>query len=84
MSTQYQFYLGGGITLFSCLLALLLPNIDQEVIASEDVRFREFLESKGYDTSQMGIAGAQALPAYESGGFSDGVKQVDTQPAKTY
>jgi hypothetical protein len=55
ISTQYQFWLGGSLALFSCFLALLLPNIDQEVVVEEDVRFRRYLEDHGYDTSTMGI-----------------------------
>jgi hypothetical protein len=62
LQTQYPFWLGGGLALFSCFLALLLPNIDQDVVADEDIRFREFLEKHGYDTSTMGIPGISPVP----------------------
>ena len=52
---QYQFYVGSALALFSAVLALMLPNLDQEVIAEEDVRFRAFLTEHGYDTSVMGL-----------------------------
>jgi hypothetical protein len=52
---QYQFYVGSALALFSAGLALLLPDLDQEVIAEEDIRFRAFLTEHGYDTTVMGL-----------------------------
>jgi hypothetical protein len=51
---QYQFYVGSGLALFSALLAFLLPDISQDVVAEEDIRFRAFLVQRGYDTGLMG------------------------------
>lgn len=80
LSVQYQFWMGGALTLFSCLIALLLPNIDQDVVASEDIRFREYLEQNGYDTSQMGMSNVNPVQ-YENGSeVAD--KQINTQPEK--
>lgn len=31
-----------------------LPTIDQDTIEKEDLRFREYLEQNGYDTTKMG------------------------------
>jgi hypothetical protein len=51
---QYQFYVGSGLALFSAVLAFLLPDISQDVVAEEDIRFRAFLAERGYDTGLMG------------------------------
>jgi hypothetical protein len=59
-ANQVQFYLGSGLCILSAVLALLLPNISQDVVAEEDARFRRFLEEQGYDTSTMGVAGANS------------------------
>jgi len=79
LSVQYQFWLGGGLTLVSCLIALLLPNINQDVVAEEDIRFRRYLEDHGYDTSLMGI-GHVAPELYPNG--SEATEKVDAQPEK--
>jgi hypothetical protein len=34
---------------------LLLPHIGQDTIDAEDVNFRMYLSSHGYDTSKMGL-----------------------------
>ena len=52
---QYQFYVGSALALFSAILALMLPDLDQDVIAEEDVRFRTYLAEHGYDTALMGL-----------------------------
>jgi hypothetical protein len=36
-------------------LVLLLPHIGQDTIDQEDVKFREYLQASGYDTSKMGL-----------------------------
>jgi hypothetical protein len=36
-------------------LVLLLPHIGQDTIDAEDVNFRMYLSSHGYDTSKMGL-----------------------------
>ena len=41
--------------MLSAFLALfLLPHIGQDTITEEDIKFRAYLESKGWDTRQMG------------------------------
>jgi hypothetical protein len=57
---QYQFYTGAGLAIFAALIALMLPNLEQDVIANEDLEFRRYLESHGYDTSVLGIKGHDA------------------------
>ena len=52
---QDPFFVSSSLCIFSAALAyFLLPHIGQDTIATEDVRFREYLESKGWDTRQMG------------------------------
>jgi len=39
------------------LLALFgLPNVEQDTITLEDIKFRAYLEANGWDTSQLGLA----------------------------
>jgi hypothetical protein len=52
---QYQFYTGASLAIVAALIALMLPNLEQDVIANEDLNFRRYLESHGYDTSVLGI-----------------------------
>jgi hypothetical protein len=52
---QYQFYAGGALAIVAALIALMLPKLEQDVIANEDLDFRRYLESHGYDTSVLGI-----------------------------
>jgi hypothetical protein len=37
------------------LALLFLPNISQDTIEEEDIKFKEYLEANGYDTSRMGL-----------------------------
>lgn len=52
---QYPFYVSSALCIFSAFVALLLPNIGQDTITDEDIRFREYLEKNGYDTTTMGV-----------------------------
>lgn len=52
---QYPFYVSSSLCILSGLVAFfLLPHIGQDTIAEEDIKFRAYLESKGFDTSTMG------------------------------
>ncbi|MCJ1411383.1 hypothetical protein MMC19_005472 [Ptychographa xylographoides] len=52
---QDPFFVSSALCIFSAFLAFfLLPHIGQDTITDEDVRFREYLESHGWDTRQMG------------------------------
>ena len=42
------------------LAFFLLPEIGQDTIRTEDVKFREYLESRGWDTRKMGSREFQA------------------------
>lgn len=52
---QDPFFVSSSLCLFSAFLAFfLLPHIGQDTITEEDVKFKEYLESNGWDTRQMG------------------------------
>ena len=52
---QDPFFVSSSLCLFSALLAFLfLPQIGQDTITSEDMKFRQYLEANGWDTKQMG------------------------------
>ncbi|MCJ1404096.1 hypothetical protein MMC11_007321 [Xylographa trunciseda] len=52
---QDPFFVSSALCIFSAFLAFFfLPHIGQDTITDEDVRFRAYLESHGYDTSAMG------------------------------
>ncbi|TVY35379.1 Glycerophosphocholine permease [Lachnellula occidentalis] len=54
-SAQYPFYVSSALCILSAFLVLLLPYIGQDTITTEDIKFREYLESKGWDTNQLGL-----------------------------
>ena len=48
--------MGSGLAAFSGILCLLfVPQLGQDCIQEEDVKFRAYLEEQGYDTSKMGL-----------------------------
>ena len=52
---QYPFFVSSALCVVSGLLALFcLPHIGQDTIDEEDVKFKEYLRSNGYDVSAMG------------------------------
>lgn len=54
---QYPVYVSSGFAILCALLALFcLPEITQDSIQDEDVKFKAFLEQHGYDTGAMGLA----------------------------
>ncbi|KAL4913658.1 major facilitator superfamily domain-containing protein [Aspergillus aurantiobrunneus] len=53
---QDPFFVSSSLCLFSAALAVFcLPRIGQDTITEEDVKFRRYLEERGYDTSSMGV-----------------------------
>ncbi|APA08689.1 hypothetical protein SS1G_02429 [Sclerotinia sclerotiorum 1980 UF-70] len=61
-SAQYPFYVSSSGCILSAILALcFLPHVGQDTITTEDLSFREYLESKGWDTNQMGLRKADNL-----------------------
>ena len=67
-TAQYPFYVSSSLCIFSAFLVLLLPHIGQDTITTEDIKFRAYLESKGWDTNQMGLMKGENMEApVESG-----------------
>jgi len=61
-SAQYPFFVSSSLCILSAALTLFcLPHIGQDTITHEDARFRAFLESKGYDTRQLGLRKGEVL-----------------------
>ncbi|KAI4129923.1 MAG: hypothetical protein LQ338_002008 [Usnochroma carphineum] len=64
---QDPFFVSSSLCLFSAALAyFMLPHIGQDTIRTEDVKFREYLESRGWDTGRMGSKGFQQGRSLES------------------
>ncbi len=60
-SAQYPFYVSSSLCFVSAALAFfLLPSVGQDSIELEDLRFREFLESQGWDTRQLGLKAGES------------------------
>ncbi|KAI9844621.1 MAG: hypothetical protein M1837_005473 [Sclerophora amabilis] len=60
-SGQDPFFVSSSLCLLSAALAIfLLPQIGQDTITEEDVKFRAYLVANGYDTSKMGTKEHQA------------------------
>ncbi|TVY14084.1 Glycerophosphocholine permease GIT4 [Lachnellula arida] len=62
-SAQYPFYVSSSLCIFSAFLVMLLPYIGQDTITTEDINFREYLQSKGWDTNQLGLLKGENVEA---------------------
>lgn len=49
------FFVASALAFLAGGLVWLLPHIGQDTIDTEDINFREYLSSNGYDTSKMGL-----------------------------
>jgi hypothetical protein len=49
------FFVASSLAFLAAGLVLLLPHVGQDTIDAEDVSFRAYLSSHGYDTSKMGL-----------------------------
>lgn len=55
-SAQYPFWVASSLCVLSAIITLtLVPTVGQDTIGKEDERFREYLESQGWDTAQLGV-----------------------------
>ncbi|KHN94423.1 MFS phospholipid transporter Git1 [Metarhizium album ARSEF 1941] len=55
-SAQYPFWVASSLCILSAAIAFFcVPDIGQDTIADEDVRFRDYLEGQGWDTRQLGF-----------------------------
>jgi hypothetical protein len=52
-----------------CILALCLPHVGQDTITTEDIKFREYLESKGWDTNQLGVMKGESVESRREAGL---------------
>jgi hypothetical protein len=53
---QLPFWVASSLAIIAALLAWFgLPEVGQDTIDYEDVRFRAYLVSHGYDVTQMGL-----------------------------
>lgn len=52
---QYPFWVASSLAVLALVLAWFIPIIGQDTIHEEDARFRAYLESKGWDTSLLGL-----------------------------
>ncbi len=65
-SAQYPFFVSSSLCVLSAALALFcVPDIGQDTIALEDARFRAYLESRGWDTRQLGLRKDDDLEAVD-------------------
>lgn len=60
------FFVASALAFFAAGLVLLLPHIEQDTIDAEDVNFREYLASHGYDTSKMGLGSTGEISSEEN------------------
>lgn len=64
---QNPFYVSSALCILSCALTLFcLPHIGQDTIAQEDIRFREYLESHGWDVNQLGLLKGESVESHSS------------------
>ena len=59
---QYPFFVASSLCFLSAFLVWCLPTISQDTIETEDLKFREYLEQNGFDTSQMGAVEKRSSP----------------------
>lgn len=56
-SAQYPFWVASSLCILSAIITyFFIPNVGQDTITEEDIRFREYLEANGWDTAQLGLA----------------------------
>ena len=70
------FFVASALAFLAGGLVLLLPHIGQDTIDTEDVAFREYLTSHGYDTSKMGLVGVEV-----EGGAAESEENVNVAVA---
>jgi len=55
------FFVGSGLAILSALITFFFVKpLSHDGMAKEDRLFREYLEEHGYDTTQMGLGGAES------------------------
>lgn len=78
---QYPFWVASSLCLLSAVLAIFcLPHIGQDTITTEDIKFRAFLESEGWDTSQLGLDRGER--GETGGGLQEIEVEIETEKPK--
>lgn len=55
-SAQYPFWVSSSFCLLSAIIVLFcIPHVGQDTITVEDQRFREYLQSHGWNTAMLGL-----------------------------
>lgn len=61
-SAQYPFYVSSCFCVLSAALVFFfIPHIGQDTITLEDVKFREYLTSNGWDVNQLGLLKGESV-----------------------
>ncbi|KFY42534.1 hypothetical protein V494_02367 [Pseudogymnoascus sp. VKM F-4513 (FW-928)] len=83
-SAQYPFWVASSLCVLSAFLALfLLPHIGQDTITQEDIKFRAYLETHGFDTRQLGLdRGQNVESAYPEAEAVKGSTELDSATAE--
>ncbi|KAF4962608.1 hypothetical protein FSARC_9386 [Fusarium sarcochroum] len=56
-SAQYPFWVSSSLCILSALIVFFfIPHVGQDTITLEDQKFREYLQSHGWDTAQLGLS----------------------------
>lgn len=77
-SAQYPFFVSSSLCILSAALVLFcIPHIGQDTIQLEDERFRAYLESKGWDTRQLGLKAGESLDGVEERGVEGKERRVE-------
>lgn len=85
---QAPFYVSSSLCLLACALALFgLPCLDQDAVSNEDIFFKQYLERKGFDTSEMGdadtIQGESATNDHNNNNNNESVTSDNVEIAET-
>jgi hypothetical protein len=72
------FFVASTLAFVAAGLVLLLPHIGQDTIDAEDVNFRMYLSSHGYDTSKMGLGSVTESSSEENVAMDTKEKSANT------
>jgi MFS family permease len=62
------FWIGSGLAILSAIITyLFIKPLDHDGMAAEDIAFREYLISHGYDVTQMGLRETESSSSLEKG-----------------
>ncbi|PMD18731.1 MFS phospholipid transporter-like protein Git1 [Hyaloscypha hepaticicola] len=61
-SAQYPFYVSSSFCVLMAFIVLFcLPHIGQDTITNEDIEFRHYLETQGWDVRQLGLLQGESV-----------------------